>query len=88
MTTHTPAQISAAWAVLDAIDDLVRVQLASRGLSGLAAKANLAEHCSVLSVYDQATCTLRNVVGGEEIDDCDTAGLAELCERLIEAGER
>ena len=74
--------------MLDAIDDLVRVQLASRGLSGPAAKANLAEHCSVLSVYDRAASQLRNVVGGDEVDDCDTAGLAELCERLIAAGGR
>ena len=86
MTTRD--QIAAAWAVLDAIDDLVRVQLASRGLTGPAAKANLAEHSSVLSDYDQAATQLRDVVGGDEIDDCDTAGLAELCEHIVQAGGR
>ncbi len=77
MTTRTREQIAAAWAVLDAIDDLVRVQLASRGLTGPAAKANVAEYWSVLSVYDRAASQLRDVVGGDEVDDCDTAGLAE-----------
>jgi hypothetical protein len=73
--------------VLDAIDELVRVQLASRGLTGPTAKANLAEHCSALSVYDLAESQLRAQIG-HEVDECDLTAMSEVCERLIEAGGR
>jgi predicted GIY-YIG superfamily endonuclease len=83
----TAEQVTAAYVVLDVVEELVRVQLASRALTDAGANANAAQYLAALSDYDRAASQLRDVVG-DRVDDCDIDGLSELCVWLVEAGDR